>query len=277
MISRIGQTLLIAVVLLGVLLSFYKIATLALIALVYPTVQRFLPSTIQWVCDFIASFAKEIFAVPLVVGGMLFQRIFGKENEPFDQKGNPILLSSGYLGSSGQLFYLKHYLKRHNAIFTMDYPDPFASIDDFAEAMKKKVEEIQLHYPGKKITLIGHSMGGLISARYAANCINTGHIEKIITLGSPLQGTYTAYLGFGKCAEEMRWGSDYLNQLEQDLSRKNIAFTNVGSQSDLIVLPNKSASFKTVPSEKIQFGSMGHLTFLCSDRIATFLIQKNML
>lgn len=224
--------------------------------------------------DFIASVAKEIFAIPIVIGAMIFQGIFGKEDEPFDQVGNPILLSSGYLGTSGQLFYLKSRLRKNNAVFTMDYDNPLASIDDFACAMKKKVEEIQRHYPGKKITLIGHSMGGIIAARYAADCKNTDHIAKVITLGSPLQGTVLASLAFGKCSRQMQRKSPYLKLLEQDLNTKNITFINVGSRTDLIVLPNSSASFKTVPSEKIQFASMGHLTYLCSDRVVSFLIQS---
>ena len=204
---------------------------------------------------------------------MVFQGIFGKESEPFDQEGNPILLSSGYLGTSGQLFYLKSRLRKNNAVFTMDYGNPFASINDFASAMKKKVEEIQRHYPGKKITLIGHSMGGIIAARYVANCANTDHVKKVITLGSPLQGTIFATFAPGKCSREMEPESPYLRQLEQDLMPKNIAFINFGSRTDLIVLPNQSASFKRVPSEKIQFASMGHMTYLCSGRVAEFLTQ----
>lgn len=228
-------------------------------------------TALSFIRDFIASVAKEIFAIPIVIGAMIFQGIFGKEDEPFEQKGNLILLSSGYLGTSAHMFYLKSKLSKNNAVFTMDYAAPLASIDDFANAMKKKVEEIKRHYPGKKLTIIGHSMGGIISARYAANCENTDHIAKIITLGSPLQGTILAYLAFGKCGKEMRSNSKYLKQLEKDLMTKNIQFVNVRSQVDLIVLPNSSASFKTVLSEKIQFGSMGHMTYLCSDRVLTLL------
>lgn len=226
--------------------------------------------------DIIASVTKEFFAIPVILGAMSIQGIFGKRDEPFDQKGNPILLSGGYLGTSGQLFYLKYQLRKNNAgaVFTMDYDNPLASIDDFACAMKKRVEEIQRHYPGKKLTLIGHSMGGIISARYAANCENTDHISKIITLGSPLQGTYWAYLAFGTCSRQMQRESHYLKQLEHDLTTKNIIFINVGSRTDLIVLPNNSTSFKTISSKKIQFDSMGHMTYLCSDRVVDFIIQS---
>lgn len=229
---------------------------------------------IQKIGDIIAGVAKEPFAVAFVLGEMIFQGVFGKVDESFDQKGNPILLSNGYLGTSGQLLYLKYRLKNTCAVFTMDYANPLASIDEFADEMKLKVEEIKRHYPDKKITIVGHSMGGIISARYAANCVNTDHIHKIITLGSPLQGTYFAHLTFGKCAKEMRRGSLYLSQLENDLSSKQISFINVMSSSDLIVLPNSSASFKNIPSKKVRFGSMGHMTYLCSDRIAALLIDS---
>ena len=246
------------------------------IILIYPALKKMLPHSIQEVCDIIAGVFKEPFAVAFVLGEMIFQGIFGKVDEPFDQEGNPILLSNGYLGTSGQLIYLKQQLKKNNAgaIFTMDYAYPLASIDTFANEMKRKVEEIQTYYPGKKITIIGYSMGGIIASRYAANCENIDHLHKIITLGSPLQGTYFAHLTFGKCAKEMRRGSPYLSRLERDLSSKNIPFINVTSSSDLIVLPNSSASFKYVPSKKVRFGSMGHMTYLCSDRLVSFLIPS---
>ncbi len=224
--------------------------------------------------DWVVGIAREILAVPFIMGAMLFQALFGKKVEPFDQKGDPILLSGGYLATSGQLLYLKYHLGKRAAVFTMDYGHPLASIDDFAEKMKQKVEEIQRHYPGRKLTIVGHSMGGIISARYAANCSHTDHIEKIITLGSPLQGTILAYLGLGKCAKEMRRNSPYLHQLEQDLMTKNVAFINVGSHADLIVLPSNSTSFQKVPSKKILFGSMGHFSYLCSCQVINFLIKN---
>lgn len=204
------------------------------------------------------------------------QGVMGKSEELFDQEGKPILLSHGYLGSSGQLFYLKYLLKKNNAgaVFTMDYGSPFSSIDDFACAMRMKVEEIRQHYPDKKITIVGHSMGGVIAARYAANCENTDHLAKVITLGSPLQGTYLASIAPGKCAREMERSSTYLKQLEQDLITKNVSFINVGSCCDLIVLPNESTAFKTVPSKKVKFKSTGHLTYLCSPQVAALLIHE---
>lgn len=253
------------------ILSYYAISVVSLIALAYPSLRKFFPPPVQNVGDLIAGVVKEVFVIPVILSGMIYQKVFGKEKESLDQKGDPVLLSNGYLGSSGQMFYLKNNLKKNKAVFTMDYADPLASIDDFAWEMHKKIEEIKQYYPGKKLTLIGHSMGGIISARYVANCENIDHIEKIITLGSPLQGTYFAHVTFGKCAKEMRRHSDYLNRLEQDLLGKNISFINICSRSDLIVLPNSAAAFKSVPSEKIIFGSMGHMTYLCSDRIVDYI------
>ena len=43
------------------------------------------------------------------------------------------------------------------------------------------------------VNLIGHSMGGLVIAGYLANCQHGGaHVNKVVTLGTPFQGSFEA-------------------------------------------------------------------------------------
>jgi pimeloyl-ACP methyl ester carboxylesterase len=52
--------------------------------------------------------------------------------------------------------------------------------------LEKKIEDILQQHPDEKITLIGHSLGGIIARELAREMPD--HIQQVITLGSPFGG-----------------------------------------------------------------------------------------
>jgi pimeloyl-ACP methyl ester carboxylesterase len=57
-----------------------------------------------------------------------------------------------------------------------------------AQGLKNLVGTIQQIYPGSKVTIIAHSMGGLVARRYIIDNPSTNNVEKVITIGSPWLG-----------------------------------------------------------------------------------------
>lgn len=243
------------------------------LSLLYPAIKDKLPSPILYIGDNVAALAKELFSV-FITFGVVTYGMFAKNKDPTNQGETPILLIHGYGMNSGHFAYVRYCLKKNGLgpIYSINL-SPFSSIDSYANQVSAKVEQINSSHSGK-VTLIGHSMGGVVAARYLANCKKTDRIEQLITLGSPLQGTYTSYLGPGKCAEEMRPHSSFLKKLENDLAHVDIPITTVESKCDLIILPNKNASFKAVPADIRTFRSMGHNNYLFSDGIIKLLLSK---
>lgn len=82
-------------------------------------------------------------------------------------------------------------------IYTIDLGSPFLSIEEYAEKVKEKAKQIAHETGHTKLALIGHSMGGLVSAYYAIHLAPEGSIRSVITLGSPMQGTKVAFFGVG--------------------------------------------------------------------------------
>jgi pimeloyl-ACP methyl ester carboxylesterase len=62
------------------------------------------------------------------------------------------------------------------------------------------------------VILIGHSMGGLVLRAYLRR-YGRDKVARIVTLGSPHQGTRLAHLGLGRNARQMRMGSSWLAEL----------------------------------------------------------------
>jgi len=69
--------------------------------------------------------------------------------------------------------------------------DISASLNDF---IKAKV------YPGQKIVIVGHSLGGLVGRVWSQDHSTDPRLEKVITIGSPQKGALSAYeaWGFGR-------------------------------------------------------------------------------
>lgn len=242
--------------------------------IIYPKIEKKLPYPIQIIGAVVASLAKEFFSA-LMTLGVITYGLLAKNKDPSPNGKNPILLIHGYGMNAGCFSYLKYCLKKNGVgpIYSINLGGACLSIDDYAKQVSAKMDQINLNHSGK-VTIIGHSMGGIVAARYLANCQDKDHIEQLITLGSPLQGTYTAYLGPGKNAHEMRPSSPFLKKLENDLATNTIPITTVESQCDLIVFPNKNASFKTVQADKLKIKSMGHSNYLFSDQIASLIVKK---
>lgn len=94
----------------------------------------------------------------------------------------PVILAHGFGGSRSNLLGLAAYLRLagFDNIVYFDYPR-WRSIDDSAEDLGRLVEE---KGGANGAHLIGHSLGGTIARRYAADA-PTGAVRSLITLGSP--------------------------------------------------------------------------------------------
>jgi pimeloyl-ACP methyl ester carboxylesterase len=68
-----------------------------------------------------------------------------------------------------------------------------------ADKLKEYVQCIQRFYPGTKIDIVAHSMGGLIGRRHIISNPNSHNVRKMVTVGSP-------FLGAPKALEVMETG-----------------------------------------------------------------------
>lgn len=248
---------------------------------IYTKIRKHLPSPIRHVADFIRAQVVEIFAA-IALGFFKIQDL--EKKNPKSEKPNnqqPILLVHGYLGSSSDWTYLHYRLKNAglSSIFSINLGSVNQTIDgDYAQKVKQKVEEIAQITGRNDITLIGHSMGGIVSSFYAENLAPKGTVTDVITLGSPLHGTQVAKIGLGKCAKQMECSSKLLQELHEKIyDSEYTRYYNFASNADEIIIPNKSALLdQNKMKSKIKthtFKDLGHAAYLLSDRVADKLIN----
>lgn len=248
------------------------------------TVTAQIPKYAKALVNVIESIAYEILSC--IALAILFplnlERYDPKEKSQIKEGEIPVLFIHGFLGSSNNWVYLKRRLqeKERTNLFTINLGNPLLSITDYAEKVRKKVEEIKTLTGSDELIIVAHSMGGLVAREFTYNH-NTQNINvrKIITLGTPLAGTNVAYLAswISKCAKEMTPHSSLITRLKKQANEHTSAKQyHVGTKVDLIILPRESATDKAneQDTETITLDVTPHAGYLFSDTAADIVAKE---
>lgn len=120
---------------------------------------------------------------------------------------------------------------------------------------------------------VGFSMGGLICRSYIQHYGGLTRTERLITIATPHQGTWTAYTYNRPACIEMRPGSDFLATLNRDLSAlQQLNFTSIWTPLDLTILPPTSSYLPV--GEMVQIWSPFHYTLLLDPRIIQIIATQ---
>lgn len=198
----------------------------------------------------------------------------GKERKPWRyQNQNIVFLLHGYLQGDAAFRNLeKHLYGRGMNVESQSYP----FWKDLTLVEKELFEKVESIYEksGKKVDLVGHSLGGLVSRSLAQK--RPEFVNRVIALGTPHKGTYTAFLGFfTKSARQMIPGSKYLKELNSMPLPDSVRFYSVYSLKDLAIIPRDSAKLDgaiNIPIENL--GHVGLIGFHTYNLIADILEGK---
>lgn len=137
----------------------------------------------------------------------------------------------------------------------------FGSIDDYPRAIESAVAQIEA-VTGESVVLVGHSMGGLAIRAWLRRFDADSRTHRVITIGSPHQGTWLARFGHTKNGKQMRQRSPWLTQLREDepLARARL-FTCFYGHCDNIVFPADSATLEGALNVHVPGKAHVHMTF----------------
>ncbi len=126
-----------------------------------------------------------------------------------------------------------------------------------------------------QVVLIGHSMGGIVASYCAQHYADEGTVKAVITIGTPLQGTRLANLGFGKASRQMSYNSPFLKSLTAQMNyNPKTEYFCLGSTKDEAVKPYRNAFYKK-PDDLVHFrlyDNVGHQSFLYDDDVINEVI-----
>ncbi|HUH05298.1 MAG TPA: alpha/beta fold hydrolase [Kofleriaceae bacterium] len=132
----------------------------------------------------------------LARGNRITQKV---QFESVDNTQPPVLLIHGFLGTRGSMYLLERRLQEDGlTVFSFNLGTlNTRDIRRSAFLIHRKIERILAQTPVDKIDIIGHSMGGLIGLYYIKKLGGHTRVRKLLMIGSPVKGSWTALLGIG--------------------------------------------------------------------------------
>jgi len=146
-------------------------------------------------------------------------------------------------------------LKPHNATIGLD--ELALQVADYVD---------QTFGLGKPIDLVGLSMGGLVTRYYVQRLGGIERVQRFITISAPNQGTRMAYLSTRPGCVQMRPGSAFLKDLNQDSSMlEHLNFTSLWTPWDFVIVPAQSSQMPVGQGVKIPI--LAHYSMVRDNRI----------
>lgn len=185
----------------------------------------------------------------------------------FNSCKHPVLLIYGF-GATRRVFsILERRLRRDGyCVFSLNLGGVFDTfntrcIEELALHVHKKVEKLCERYHLNKISIIGHSKGGLIGRYYVKRLGGAQRVRTLITLGTPHHGNPWALLGLlspigllSKSIWQMVPMSPFIRKLKKGPWPRHVRFVSLFSKDDRICfyksamldIPNGCAYMKNV-------------------------------
>lgn len=184
------------------------------------------------------------------VPGLVFPRWKkGKSGQPRPDAMPPVLCVHGlYHNASAWLLYKRRLKKAgFSRVHGYSYCSFFTNFEKLVDKLGKRVDMLREMYGGKKVLLLGHSLGGLQIRAYMARPESHGKVVGAATLAAPMQGSRLAALGLGGLGRSLMFRQKLVQDLEAGDAPAQVPCLSLYSLLDDYVLPHEGLRFASVP------------------------------
>jgi triacylglycerol esterase/lipase EstA (alpha/beta hydrolase family) len=188
---------------------------------------------------------------------------------------HPVVLLHGFAMNRTNWIWLGRRLAKRGIgpLYGTSYFSP-QSVRRSAEHLSRFVTNVCAREKCDRVDIVAHSLGGVVARYYIERLDGGKHIGRVITIGSPHNGTVIARLGalFPSARETLK-NSAFYAELGPLARREDIAFTSVWSRADAIIEPPESSSIAPA-GEDCVFEDLGHLSLLLSPRVVDTVAER---
>lgn len=186
------------------------------------------------------------------------------------EAGRPVLvLVHGYGCNRGAWWWLRRHFERAGySVATLNLEPVYTSIDDYVPLLDARIEAACREAGCAQVTLIGHSMGGLVARAYLA-AHGEQRVSLLLSIATPHAGSVLARVGLGTNARQMEPGSAWLKRLwQQSSATPQVSLRN---SHDNFVIPQDNQ--RLPGAADIELSATGHLAVLFSRQAAAALLE----
>ena len=144
-----------------------------------------------------------------------------------------------------------------------------------AKQLISEINKIAVESDHQKITLIGHSLGGLLARTVAGDPRCRQKLAAVVTLGAPHQGSKLAAVGFGKLACSLHVASAEMHKIPDFDAPPEAPCLSLFSPVDNMVLPSANLHLDLPGWQEEETAAVSHVFMLYAPdvhkRVLTFL------
>lgn len=194
----------------------------------------------------------------------------GRKLGPGD--GTPIVFVHGYFQNRADFWWMARRFRkaRIGPLYGFNYPW-FDSVDRNTVRLAKFVARILEETRADRVTLVAHSLGGLVSLEYAHSPAGKRRVAQCITVGTPHAGVKWRGPIPGKVAKELREDGEFA--IERRHRAVITPTLSVYSTHDNIVHPPSTSELSARGGRDVAIDGLGHLSLLYSPQVAGVLID----
>lgn len=182
------------------------------------------------------------------IGGYLPFHTRGNEvirRTDFTRCPRPVLMLYGFFSTRRTFDVLERRLRRDGyGVWSINLGgllDTYSTrgIEECAELVREKVERLYARYELGPLSIVGHSKGGLIGRYYVKRLGGDSRVRALVTLGTPHNGSPTAYLGcatvgaVAKSVWQMTPMSPFIRRLKIGAFPRHVRFASIYSKEDV--------------------------------------------
>ena len=214
----------------------------------------------------------EVLAIAASIPLLAFHRSFVRDPAPA-QSSEPIILVHGLVCNQGIWFSLKRFLASRGVgpAYSLSYGPPFASIEIFAAQLAAKIDAVLEETGAQQVTLVAHSMGGLVSRAYLRR-YGSARVARLVTVGTPHRGSMLAWVLGGESVSQLRPQCEWLAELNLPTQPLAVPTTAIWSRHDNMVAPQVNAMLEG--AENIAVVGIGHNALLYDRSVHELVLAR---
>ncbi|TFV53526.1 alpha/beta fold hydrolase [Blastococcus sp. TF02A_35] len=176
----------------------------------------------------------------------------------------PVLLVHGLVDNRSVFAVMRRSLRRRGFahVCSWNYSPFLTDISRAATDLGAQIDRICEQTGHDRLHVVGHSLGGLIARYHVQRQGGDRHVDSLVTLGTPHQGSVLAHVLPTPLVRQLRPGSPVLRELEEPAPGCRTSITAVYSDLDQMVLPTHSGrcDHPDLRARNLLFRGVGHMS-----------------
>jgi triacylglycerol lipase len=184
--------------------------------------------------------------------------------------GTPVIFVHGYFQNRADFWWMAKQFRKasRGPLYGFNYPW-FDSVDRNVPRLARFVERVCAESGTDKVTLVAHSLGGLVCVEYAHAPEGQRRVAHCITVGTPHAGVKWRGPLLGRVAKELREGKFHDERRDRPVITPTLS---VYSTHDNIVHPPTTSALASRGGRDVAVDGLGHLSLLYSSEVTRTLI-----